>query len=682
MWAKTVGSVLLVGLVIGPGCGRQHATEIVPGVMSQVQVPRDLQSIRVDVWASGVQKFCQYYSVFDGTVRLPRTLGLTPAAGPSETVTVEIRGYTVDPTMADQGASNGECSGLATTSLKNPGNSPPNGSSAPTIPRVLRRSIQSYVDQSQIFLPMPLRYSCFDTDCCGTDATCATGLTQTCKGGTCVDAHTDPATLVDFDESLVFGDTSLCFSPMRCMPPAASFPAVAVDANNCVYGFPVAPPPGAAGNMNVKVFYRDMLYPANGGAPQMLNAGEAEILDLDPQEGFTLVQGQAQFKLAPGLCTMAKNFANPPPPSPNEVIQREISDIQVTALCPPKTLLQPICAGETTSTMTSNLPDGGTSTDGGCNVANTLNPSPSAVYILMDDSMSMAPEFGMGPFQDVLGFSLTDPAFRNTYVAFSFFPHAMNTCPTAPTSYAPMIPFGLAASVKPMVATALNKSPLTIEANLYLDVAMTGGMNGAYGAVTTFVQSMAFPTINRAAVMFLLNRHLRDPTTSCNPSASYSTLAMSALTAPTPVYTYVVVLNPTDPSVMVSEYDLITTAGGTGTAKDATTPANGAIAFEQIVADLGTCLYDAGGTQLTDVIGYNDPLKGFQTLTRDPSCTAKTAGPGPTGVGWNLDGKQVAICGTACTQLRQALATATGAAAMMDAGTLPDVPVVDIKPCQ
>src|SRR5580693_5823675 len=97
---KFGASTLAVGLaalftasVWGSGCSATKPTELVPGVFTQVNVPKDLAQIRVDVKANGSTVFCRSYDVSNGTVLLPATLGVVSATTPETTVTVEIRGY-------------------------------------------------------------------------------------------------------------------------------------------------------------------------------------------------------------------------------------------------------------------------------------------------------------------------------------------------------------------------------------------------------------------------------------------------------------------------------------------------------------------------------------------------------------------------------------------------------------
>jgi hypothetical protein len=299
----------------GQGCTGKRATELVPGVFTQVQVPRNLSVVRVDLKANGRPAFCGYYDVQGGTVLLPATLGVIPGASPQTVVTVEVRGYD-GATIA---ANNGDAVGCANAQIDDTMNGGP---------RILRRSIQSYVDQHTLFLPMSLSYSCFD-QCATADGT------KTCKGGQCVDATTDPSTLVDFDPTLVDG-TGVCFSPSQCFVGAT--PAVLLDPTHCTYGVPGLPAGTQVPGLNVRVFYQDLTWAKNTGTgtyeTQVTDTGEEEILNEDPAEGFTVVSN-GQFQLAPGLCNLATASTTPPmQPPAGPATYRTISTVLVSAGCP------------------------------------------------------------------------------------------------------------------------------------------------------------------------------------------------------------------------------------------------------------------------------------------------------------------------------------------------------------
>ena len=78
--ALTLGAAFATALVWS-GCDAKKQTEYVAGVSTQVQVPRDLKSIRIDVSVGGVVQFCRGYRAYDGKVILPKSLGELPSQG-------------------------------------------------------------------------------------------------------------------------------------------------------------------------------------------------------------------------------------------------------------------------------------------------------------------------------------------------------------------------------------------------------------------------------------------------------------------------------------------------------------------------------------------------------------------------------------------------------------------------
>ncbi|HLK41391.1 MAG TPA: hypothetical protein VKU41_31795 [Polyangiaceae bacterium] len=542
-----LGAVVGVSVCGGWGCSGNKATELVPGVMTQVVVPRDLHSIQINVTANGKPVFCAQYDVSNGTATLPATLGVVSGGSASTVVVVEIRGYDTAGSMGDA---------LAGCSATNVGSGGTGG------PRMLRRSIQSFVENHILYLPMPLSYSCFDVDCS------AQGDSSTCKGAQCVDAHVDSKTLVDFTPALVDG-TDVCFSPSECLPPSATVSAIPVDLSRCIYGFPYTPPSSRASpGLNVRVYFEDVTVtkdPQTNNLTPSTTGGEAEILDLDPDEGFTLASaadagigpseaaagdaGQVTpppkqlFQLAPGLCKLAQVAANPPVPTTATTSYRMISRVEVANTCAPKVQLLPICKTELVPVGAAVLPGGKTTmaatANGTCEISAPLIPAPSAVYIGMDQSVRMHGAFGDKGSATTLSLSFDDPVFKRTYAAFQFLPGLDSDCAGATSSFtSPLVAFGLAGASQPAIASQLKGwkpseagggsgtcmftsdcngggvcsataestgtcyaaagiSHLDLEAAMRLDV-------GAYAGVTNFLQGKESPDI--AAAMFFLNR--------------------------------------------------------------------------------------------------------------------------------------------------------------------------------
>ena len=173
------------------GCSGKNSTELVPGVSTQMQIPRDLKTVRIDLAPAGEQSRCVIENVnqFDNGRDLPRTLGVLNEVERARVITITIWGYDVSefeaPSLQD-------CLVTPMSDTKHK-------------PRILRRARLSYVNGKILFLPMPLRYSCYDKVDCKED--------QTCKAGECVSADVDSATLPEFNASMFDGTDNLCFSP-------------------------------------------------------------------------------------------------------------------------------------------------------------------------------------------------------------------------------------------------------------------------------------------------------------------------------------------------------------------------------------------------------------------------------------------------------------------------------------
>jgi hypothetical protein len=638
--------------------------------------------------ANGRPAFCQYYDVQGGTVLLPATLGVIPHDSPSTVVTVEIRGYD-GATIA---ANNGDAVGCTNAQIDDTMNGGP---------RILRRSIQSYVDQHTLFLPMSLSYSCFD-QCVPDDGT------KTCKGGQCVDATTQTSTLVDFDPTLVDG-TGVCFSPSTCFGGAT--PAVLVDPSTCTYGVPNLPPGTPVQGLNVRVFFQDLKWVKNAGTgtdeTQVSDTGEEEILNEDATEGFTVVSN-GQFKLAPGLCNLAKASTSPPmPPPAGATAYRTISTVLVAAGCPGKSALLPICKTErTTASLTA---EGGPTRNINCNVPIPLVPAPSAIYMVVDDSSEMSMAFGSMGYATAMGLSLASPVFKRTYVAFKFLKHDPADCTATPTSFAmPDVPFGLAVANQPIIAGKLGKvTPPMGAQDLYLEAATRS--DGAYSLLSAFASGMSQlkEPLEVGAVMFFVNRTPLDfggmdagasgldggsilPTQSldCNFSSMSSSdpvaattaaqavlsAAVSAAKAATPsLSTYFVVL---DNAMHHPPFGFFQGVAG-ATVLDATVanPEQVLTTFTNASSSLGTCLYE---------------------LPPDVDTSAKVAfGPGNTAIpfnsmcnslsastidGWNIENNRIRVCGASCTAIRNTILGVTAQALTMDAA-VPDVAVTAKMTC-
>ncbi len=665
----------------GAGCSSTKPTELVPGVSSQVVVPHDLQAVRVTVTANGRLVFDQGYDVSaNGTVQLPSTLGVVSGESPSTVVTITVRGYQTPCEMSD------DCSQQGSAAVGDTGS------------RILRRSTQTFVDQRTLFVPMPLTYSCWNTDC--------GDVGMACKGNQCVDATTVQSALVDFDPSLLDG-TDVCFNPQQCFgdkPGGGTNLSIApllVDAASCTYAFPAPAPLG----LNVRAYYQNFAWTAGAGGqsqPMLKAGGEQEILNEDAVEGFTLISApdagntgsQQLFRLAPGLCKLVQAATNPPPPPPTgSGTFITLSDLRVANLCPPKSMLLPICAGEQTNGPA--LPTGEVTTDGTCNVGVPLAPTQSALYLLMDHSTVMHGAFGPMGSATALSLSLSDPVFKRTFAAFTFLPGQQTDCTTPSTAFTmPELDFGLAGAVQAQIASKLDGWMATDTAAMPTPLDLQAAMQtntGAYAHVAEFLNGKELPNI--AAAMFFVNR-VPDLGNDCSPvngqptvQAALESEILAAYNATPSVQTYFVVLDDDAhdngapagaltffKKVQADLPQAVQVLDATQTS-DMQAAQTAAANFSKLVTQLGTCLYDYGlppGTDPATVeIAYTVPGRGETFVPSAPGCTAATQ---TSSNGWNIDGGRLRICGQSCDDLRTGILGAA-AVALKNNQTAQDVPV-------
>jgi hypothetical protein len=596
--------------VLWAGCTATRPTEVVPGVISQIQVPKHLKGVRIDISIPGSPSPGPIVArVDDGVARLPSTLGVVGERAKTVPITVLVTGW-------------GDVNDFAFED--------------PAIPvtdrqyhkdvKILRRARFQYRDEKILYLPMPLRYSCYEAQPCG--------LEETCVAGECKPVNTiDPNTMVEYSDDLVKGTSSTCFSPKTCM--ATAVQAFVDDPDNCIYALPAAPPPGING-MNVKVTYDNY---------------ETEILDLDAEEGF-IREGLDKIRLAPGLCKIAKNAG----------AGRRIVNVELSPLCAPKTIYQPICFPE--------QPAAGTI----CNIERPLEPSPSALYVAMDQSSSMGEIFGETAIKTVLGLSLNDPVFSRTFVAFKFFPHQPADCNVADNSLSQSnlleVPFALAPLTQKKVTSFVgNKANvLGSDPNLFVDALYAQNTGGAVKAIETFRAGRNF---NKRAVMIIANRTLK--VDDCGGNLASITQAVGNANA-AGVQTYVVLLGHQTTTPDAAGWTAVATAGGTTLFDVRTQPEVGGEALATVATDLGACLYEPLAPQELKTnakISYKNPTAGNAEsfIPFNAACNKNTA---QAVNGWNIDGGQMRICGEPCTTYKNVLKLARGT----------KVPIMANQPCE
>lgn len=720
MRSATTGGALLLGVAgvalaaIGGdvGCSPNKATEIVPGAMTQVRVPKDLTGITVEVLAQNSRTFCGQYAVDqNGIVLLPSTLGVQKGSA-STTITIIVRGY---DNLGDDWQNCGATNVGDTSHVASP-------------PRVLRRSTTTYVSGHTLFLPMQISFSCYDNSSC-TDS-------QTCKAGTCVDATVDPNTLADYDPSLMDG-TQTCFSPSTCFNAQATVDATVVDAATCTYAAPQA----AGSNFNVRVAYAQGAFVKDPGTgEQVYQVGapfEGEILSQDTAEGYTLDPSHpGQFKLTPGLCNLVK--AATPPSQPSTKPVPVISDVQVAAGCAPKQLLLPFCQAEQNGNVNDNPPPVA------CGVAVPLTESASAVYVLVDNSVAMDSAFGPTGYATAMALSFADPVFKKTYVAFDFLHHNGAECGSTTTYLHPAVTdFDLSANVRTKIAPVVLQPTFPDQGTPGTPAALDLGAalqatNGAYGRISNFISSITAVTkqqnpLNEPSLMVVVNRIPVDPNalgdggagdagggldpknagTDCpNQTPDVQTALANQVSAAgqAGLHTFFVVLNNHQNNGQATKTFFDGVASKVSNASvvdvvDATSSDSNKV-FSQFQSKIGgavTCAYDLPPgidttATLTLMVPPNTP--GFPPSTvplpvpipQASGCSLATKNGSVSG--WNVDNGRIVVCGTACTEVQAAIGAAISTAyqksgVLTDAGInfdggnidVPDVPVAATMPC-
>jgi hypothetical protein len=633
------------GVIIGSGCEGKQATEYVTGISTQVTVPRDLKSVRVEVNVGGVPQFCRGYRVYDGKVQLPRSLGTFPntdgalASGP---VTYTILGLSEkDP----DNSSNELLSSCAT---------PTNSGS--TKPRILRRSRQPYVPDEILFLPMPLKFACFEKFCPDD---------QTCKGGKCVSAVLpDPQkVLVRYRPELVDGTGGECFRSSQCM--AASLPAVLVDPATCTYAVANTPSspapsfglpnpfsgPSSGEGVNVEVLY-------DGGLVR-------EVLDLDPDEGFSIPDPAKpqQFRLAEGLCDQVKGTPG---------VEHRISAVRASGTCQSKRLAQPLCAADQLTAMGVG-PDGVAPAGPEVCKSTVLTPPDSALMVIVDDTSTHASFFTSLNKPPVAGddesfidaairTALSDPAFARTDMAL-FYANAGKCGATGPD-----LPAGKVPAVRDPILSDLKGHAPASTATVGLEAAL----DRAYKELAQAKYNDHF----KRAVLVFGNGGFTDAN-GCATVGGPVERATTAANGARPIRTYVMQVtkkNAANADAKDPSADPLADAGKTFPAAYKTSDAQ--LKFQELVNDLATCVYDidpASAPGPTDNVAFVDPLLLESTkLAFNASC----AGEGAAGDGWGsapVGGKtRIFLCKNSCDKYR---AVAKQAASFFLTFGQPSVPV-------
>lgn len=621
-------AALSLSALVWSGCEAKQQSEYVAGVSTQVKVPRDLQYIRLSVSIGGVRTFCRAYPVYNGRVQLPRSLGTFALNDPSgDPLTYQIIGYTQ---KLEEGE---ELNEIACGDKVGE-----NGA------RILRRSRQPYVKDEILFLPMPLKYSCYDTLCEGDD--------KTCKGGQCVDSNVaiPKDVFPKYTPELVDGSGGDCFSPSFCM--GAGLPAIPVPGkDDCTYAvantpsapptvqdlpnpFP-APPAGTPNEgVNVEVTY-------DGGYVK-------EVLDKDPDEGFTIPDPAKpqQFRLAPGLCKMVKGDV--------EAAGKRITAIRASGTCRPKVIAQPICKDEMFASMGADPEGASTDTNElqGCS-ATELKPPKTGLIVLIDKTKEHESFFTGADVQFAVNLALQDPAFYRADIGIVY--SAGPTACGASTSNV-AVPLESAISVVPKIQSAITGEIATLASKSEGSEIprFDEGLRLSYEALN------ANAAYFRRAVILIGERDFAGA--ACVDPATQGAIKR-ATDAKGTVDTFVFDLagNSNDPTAPADAFQLADAAGTPMTDSRGTNKGPAKEGFQRVVERLATCVYEApqNGLALPNdgTLSYNDPVLPsiVRSVPANAACTDGTQNVDGWGRGAD---NRIYICGKSCTDYRDTLKNA------------------------
>jgi hypothetical protein len=206
--AAALGLCALGLAAFAPGCSTKVIGQIVLVIQTDLSLPKDIDTIRIEVLNEGVPKFKNDYDRLgskDGKIRLPGTLALDAPENPTDAISIIVS------------ARSGGKDGLV---------------------RVVREVVTTVPPGRSAELDLPIEFLCIGSgklENGNVASTCADG--ETCIAGKCVDAKVDSSTLPDYLDKSALGDGS-CLDVASCFDSGA---IAAVDLASCT----IPPTPGA-----------------------------------------------------------------------------------------------------------------------------------------------------------------------------------------------------------------------------------------------------------------------------------------------------------------------------------------------------------------------------------------------------------------------------------------------------
>jgi hypothetical protein len=238
------------------GCNPKPIGQIVLVVQTDLSIPKDIDTIRIQAFNNGELKFQEDYDKIgpdSDEIRLPGTISLVASNNPADVITIVVSASTGD---IDLGG----------------------------VPRVIRTVVTTIPPDRVAMLPLGIHFLCYGQVTAGAAGTCADG--QSCIGGVCQGSTLDSTTLTDYAPSAVTGNGS-CFDGASCW----TAPTVATVASDCSI------PPVTGVNIALQTATLGICGPA--GCFVTLDAN-------DPVEGWT-TRKDGRIQLPAGVCVQIAN---------------------------------------------------------------------------------------------------------------------------------------------------------------------------------------------------------------------------------------------------------------------------------------------------------------------------------------------------------------------------------------
>jgi hypothetical protein len=188
----STAATLALGLAALPvyaaGCSAKPPGQLVLVIQTDVSIPKEIDTIRIEAFNNGTPKFQNDYDKIgpdSDEIQLPGTITLVASDKPSDAISIVVSARS----MGAQG-----------------------------VPRIVRTVVTTIPATRTAMLPLPLSFLCYGQatlDAAGDDAISSCSNGETCIGGTCQSDTVDSTTLPDYSAGAVSGDGS-CFDAATC----------------------------------------------------------------------------------------------------------------------------------------------------------------------------------------------------------------------------------------------------------------------------------------------------------------------------------------------------------------------------------------------------------------------------------------------------------------------------------